>query len=403
MAKPGKTKGKLTSRRKVAANQEKAGATAATNWFDDEAAVALPEYGIPELRDKARKRKRLQRILQTSVWAGPLAVLLAFGALGLSAQSAARVNEIDVEPPPQIEVQEITSPGRFAATQALETWLATVPNPLPGGRIVSWDGATNEGRREAGAAASGELEVTQEHFTVTDGVGTSYRVTYQVGTDVTGGGSTVLAGPALQARPQPASGLVVDQLWPGLRKADITPAIAEAVQTWADAYISGNPDRLHLVVGDTDNNRTYVPIDGASYVVTDAVFAGRTDALPTVSTEDTPAERLVVRVELRIGWEGRDSEPSPAAIQMDLMVLRADTGAPQVVAWGAPGDGPQLNPYTNAVPRMNRQAPGSGNSPSGPRYDDSGTAPEDAVVDEGTSDDQTDGDDPAGDQTSPTG
>lgn len=369
------------------------------SWLGDEEAVALPDYGIPELRTKAKKRRRLSRLLQASVWTGPLAAVLAFGALGLSAQAASRVNSLDTAPPPQIQVQEITSPGRFAATQALETWLVTVPNPLPGGRLVSWDGATDGGVRSAGAAAGGQLVVTHEHFTVVDGTGTSYRVTYQVGSDAVGGGSAVLAGPSLQARPQPAAGLTVDALWPGLRKADVTPQIQEAVQTWADAYVSGVPDRLHLVVGDTDADRTYVPISGATHVLTDAKMAGRTDALPTVSTEDTPAERLIVRAELRVGWEGRDSEPSPAVIQMDLLVLRADTGAPQVVAWGAPGTGPELTPYVNAVPKMNREAAGVTGPRSGSEYDDSGTAPEDAVIDDGL---PTEGSEDAGDPADPS-
>lgn len=373
------------------------GDQAGHDWFVDEAAAALPDYGIPQLREKAKKRRRLTTLLKASIFAAPLALVLAFVAMGLSAQASNRASSIEgYQAVPALAVQEISSPGRFPATQALETWLATVPNPLPGGRLVSWDGAVEHGTLDSSVAANGTLTVTLEHFTVVDGAGTSYQVTYQVGSDPVGGGAAVLAGPSLMARPQPASGIDVDQLWAGLREADVTPTVEAAVQTWADAYVSGSPDRLHLAVGDTNQDRTYVPIAGATHVDTAVTLAGRTDAAPTAGTEETPADRMIARVELRIGWEGRDSDASPAVIQMDVLVLRAGTGAPQVVAWGAPGTGPQLNAYGNAVPALLRSEPGTTGPGSEIVYDDSGTAPEPAPTGEGPDGSGTDPGTPTG-------
>jgi hypothetical protein len=36
---------------------------------------------------------------------------------------------------------------------------------------------------------------------------------------------------------------------------------------------------------------------------------------------------------------------------MDVLVERASTAAPVVVAWGPSGSGPMLRPYQNAVPQ----------------------------------------------------
>lgn len=356
------------------------------NWFDDTHAVALPDETVPQLQAQAKKRKRRSAMVWGAVLSGPLALALAFTAMGISAGAKTAVDEIDVTPTqavaPQLQMQEITSPGRFAATQALESWLATVPNPLPGGRIVSWDGAVEQDRVQVDAAASGEMAVTLEHFTVVDGAGTSYRVSYQVGSDPVGGGARVLAGPSLQARPQPVAGLTTAEAWPGVETVDAPPAVAQAVQSWADAYVSGSPERLHLAVGDTDQDRTYVPIAGATHVVTKVVAAAEVETEAAEGEE--PVAQIVVRVEIQIGWEGRDADPSPAAIHMDLLVTRADTGAPQVLAWGAPGAGPDLEPYENAVPLMDRADPTAPVEQT--QFDDSGTAPEPAPT--GAPDDQ---------------
>ncbi|WP_162802085.1 hypothetical protein [Ornithinimicrobium murale] len=367
----------------MAKGMKKGSAATSENWFDDGNATALPDNSVPELQAKANKNKRLSKAIWAAAVAGPVAAALAFGAIVVAADAKTAVEGIEVTPTaapiPQLQVQEITSPGRFAATQALESWLATVPNPLPGGRLVSWDGATEQDHLDSDVAAGGNIAVTLEQFTVVDGAGTAYRVTYQVGSDPVGGGASVLAGPSLQARPQPVDGIESDgDAWPGIESADAPPAVAQAVQTWADAYISGSPERLHLAIGDTNTDRTYVPISGASHVET-SVTAGAgievDKAAPTDGDEAASAE-MIVRAEMRIGWEGRDSDPSPAAIQMDLLVLRADTGAPVVVAWGAPGAGPDLTPYENAVPVLDRAAPTTDDGETG--YDDSGTAPEPA-------------------------
>lgn len=358
-------------------------------WFGDEHATALPDDTVPELQRRAKQNKRLTKGIWVAMVAGPLAIVLALIAIIATAETRGQVESIDLTPTaetaplPQLQVQEITSPGRFAATQALESWLATVPNPLPGGRIVSWDGATEQDAVDSEAAASGTLAVTLEQFTVVDGAGTAYRVTYQVASDPVGGGASVLAGPSLQARVQPATGITQGEVaWPGLETSETPDPVAQAVQTWADAYVSGSPERLHLAVGDTNQDRTYVPISGATHAET-AVLASAALA----NEDDDADQQMIVRAEVQIGWEGRDADPSPASIQMDLLVSRSDTGAPVIVAWGSPGSGPDLHPFENAVPVMSRQAPGG--EDDDPDYDDSGTAPEPAPTDSPDETEQT--------------
>jgi hypothetical protein len=53
-------------------------------------------------------------------------------------------------------------------------------------------------------------------------------------------------------------------------------------------------------------------------------------------------------------WKGEKapafgSSTSGPQTTMDLLLERADTAAPVVVAWGPPGSGPGLVPYQNAV------------------------------------------------------
>lgn len=357
----GKTKGRVTED---------------MGWLDDGNAVALPNYGIAEQVASARKRKRMARTVKVAALSGIGAIALSFLSLGVAVRAGDGTQEEDG--PPALTVETITSPGRYVATSSLSSWLATVPSPLPGGSIVSWDGATDMGLVPAGTSgADRDLLTTLESFTVIDGTGQAYTAEYLVGTD-TAGGSVVISGPSLIPQVNPPSGVQIDVGWPGVREVDAPAAVDTAVQSWANAYTSGNPDQLRLTVGDSDEENQYQPISGVAEVTTTIVAAGTTEtaAIDEDGEQIPEAEALLVRVTLALDWEGRSSGPSASEATMDLLVLRADTGAPAVVAWGSPGTGPRLTEYGNALPALARSEPEV--PPTELPTDDSGIAPTEA-------------------------
>lgn len=332
-------------------------------WILDDA-LAAPNAALQAHADRKRRQRRRGRlILAGSALGAPALVIsvLAWNAVG-SAQLQSEPTEPTSPVVAPIRAETVSSPGRLAATIHLETWLATVPNPLPGARVVYWDGALERGEQDSTQAAGGMVHLTEETFTVLDGTGAAYSAQVLVATDPVGGGASVQSGPSLIPRTTSAAGLTVDSPWVGVDSLTAPEAVSAAVQGWAAAYTSGSPESLHIAVGDPSSERTYLPISGVASVQSQVSAGGAGSA----------DGELIVRARLNLTWEGRGGDASPAAVEMDLLVHRADTGAPQVVAWGAPGSGPDLEPYINAVPVLNRSAP---TGPDDPRYDDSGTAP----------------------------
>ena len=309
-------------------------------------AAAVPdEWGPPERTAAPRRRSPLPvRGKRFILWAVlvtfPVSVITDVSLLSSRSHTAAASSA----------TIPVSSPGMPMALVRLNTWLGTAPKPLPGGRVLGWTGArTTPPLMSANGQKISSWTSSVESFAVSDSAGNVYTASVQVALDPRGGG-TVVAGPSLTALPGAANDGWVDALpWPGLDPIAVSDGVAQAVTQWASAYLSGSGDALRVVVGDTDTAHSYTPMSGATLSKAVTTNAGLLDP-------KNPS-RVAARVVLDVTWPGQEGA---AQLVFDVLLDRANTAAPVVLAWGGPGSGPTLTPFGNAsaaAPRDNPSAP----------------------------------------------
>lgn len=307
-------------------------------------AKEIPVADVAPPTAAAKRAKWMRRGVKSSVILMPLvllALLVAVGNRGSTKAAAAAP-------------ASSSSQGRGAATVVLQQWLAGPPAPLPGGNILSWDGAT----RNVPPTSKDNTDTTpvfpteRDEFTISDSSGRYYRAEMLVALDPSGG-SKVLSGPSLTPIPAARDAGSADeyQAWGSLRSGNVPDAVSASVQAWATAFTSGQPSALRLSVGDKDPNHAYLPLPDA----TGATVSVKQGAYLGVSAESATSSTMIVRASIVVSYgappaaAGRDLVAPPAATY-DLLVDGADTAAPVVVAWGGPGSGPGLSAYVNAMP-----------------------------------------------------
>lgn len=285
---------------------------------------------------------RRARWIRGSIWA--VLVLMPLLVVANMAQIARGVPSTSTVAASQV------APGLGLARDSLNRWLATDPSPLPGGQVLGWTGSVNVPvvpPPDGQSASTPRYTTTVHNFSVIDRSGILYTASIQIGVDPRGG-AAVIGGPSLI----PDMTAMADgwasgtSPWPGITSpAETTEAIVTAVTAWAQAYTTGTPGALRLAVGDPSAEHTYLPLSGVSSVSARVVTLG---ALPSGKTS------AVARAELSVTWAG---QPAPSAgshtnvtpMVLDLLIERADSAAPVVTAWGAPGTGPTLSRYGNAL------------------------------------------------------
>lgn len=247
--------------------------------------------------------------------------------------------------------------SQSTAMVAVNKWLDGVPSPLPGGRLVSWDSVRESplpsGREGAEIAEDGIDSLEVHSLTVASPDGTQYKVQVQlaVGDDI---GASVVGEPALGpvAPPADMSSASVSP-WPTLPRGTASEEVNLAVKVWAEAFSSGDPARLLNAVGDARKGVSYVPLAGLTLNL-DSINVTNVGAVFGESQnpeEDDDPERLVLQVVMEGAWSGADlnSSSSLPTFTYDLLVDKANTASPRVVAWGGAGTGVWLKPFDNAV------------------------------------------------------
>jgi hypothetical protein len=251
--------------------------------------------------------------------------------------------------------------GETAARLAIETWAAQSPSPLPGAHIVDWLGAASvtvsTPPKGSPAAGSARYRAVIDRFGVTAG-GRLYQVDVEVALGANGSAAPI-GEPSIEPGPPGMSSPASSGPWPGIQAtSSVSSAVTQAIQGWAQAYTSGSSSELHLAVGDPSGADTYRPLSGVASVSTSIPWAAPIG--PARSGE------MIAQVDLAITWDhsgsrsagvsgtsgvsgvsGNSGTPTPSAL--DVLVERANSAAPVVVAWGPPGSGPTLTPYSNAV------------------------------------------------------
>lgn len=308
-------------------------------WAFDNPSM-VPSANLDQLERGERKTKRWRMLIKLSAICGPAALVFSlYNASGNAQQTPASTTAAG---------SNASSPGQFAATQAVTKWLASSPAPLPGGQLVSPDGSTPvaagkgvdpKAAEKAWQGANWEVD----NFILSDGAGNGYKASVEVAV-TPDGQSQVVAGPSLVPLQGASQSLLGNaNPWPQLESTTATAADTSAVNQWATAFTSGDPSQLAQAVGDPNADHNYLPLSGIASVTAKVLYAGAVDDATTVT-----------QVQLIPVWNGQndtssmDSDQQPG-ITLDLVLTGANTAAPRVVAWGGPGTGPGLKPYANAI------------------------------------------------------
>jgi hypothetical protein len=144
------------------------------------------------------------------------------------------------------------------------------------------------------------------------------------------------AAPTLLPRPQPESDQVAGADYaesPTLVDA-VPTAITTQVSAWADAFARNDTEQLDLIVGDDNTDGIYLGLGGLS--------AERVNVLQAVDRGDG---FWVVRA--RVVFTGTSANGWTSSNDYDLLIARPTTPDPSVVAWGSPGVGLALTPFSN--------------------------------------------------------
>ncbi|MFC4225492.1 hypothetical protein [Lysinibacter cavernae] len=295
----------------------------------------------PSVLKDAKKFKRMRRYIWIlSCFVVPLsaaAIFVVFSADQNAPVDSNSVSSTDVN----------GSLGKAAALIAMQNWLASEPAPLPGAVVVSWDGFSEEDppapKSETDIAPTYRVEI--HSFTLRLG-STLFASQVEVHTDELLG-SKVSGKPTLMPLlPSDESGWTKEVTWFGFAEKSAPEPVNGAIETWAKAFISGDPAVLRQAVGDPDAANGYVPLSGAQSVTATITGAGSR----IVDQGEQPESWILVRVELGVVWNGMTlgEREKATPITYDVLVVDAETASPRVVSWGGPGSGPSLSKYSVA-------------------------------------------------------
>lgn len=311
-------------------------------WGDT--ATANPRADI-ELPGKMSKRRKFFHFYTWTavILLPPLAlvnVVLFSENLGTGDEKPAAVSSVD-------------SPTKTEAMLKVQEWLASDPSPLPGGKLLSWDGATTQQEYSVTESETGETIETQglelHKLTVTTPGGNIFTTTVQIAYSPIRGAQIMGEPTLLPKAPDDDSSWPNAKTWPNLVSATASEQTTQAVNAWVKAFTSGDPDSLRLAVGDTQSGRSYVPLVEA-YATN--VLVGDAAAHPNEDgTTNTSPEQIVARVTFGVTWEGQSVKEGAniSRLTYDVLIDKANTAAPVVVAWGGAGTGETLTPYMNAM------------------------------------------------------
>lgn len=191
---------------------------------------------------------------------------------------------------------------------------------------LSWDGF----ERDALVDAT-DFEI--HHFLVTspavDSTGVDVTLTYRLSVTMllTDAEPVLGAAPALEAYTSNDAAYKFDYSpLPG--KTEPSPEVQTVLTEWATAFATNNSTQLGLIVADP-NKGTYQGIPGFT--------SGKLQVVHAISAgaEGEVVDKLIVRA--RVSLVSANGFTSEA--EYDLLVIGANTGSPNVVAWGPAGTG----------------------------------------------------------------
>ena len=311
-----------------------------------------PRADIPDVSARAKRARRIHRYVTFAVIATPILVGLLFVSFLNSLMNTG-------EPGNTTSVSPSSAQARAVALSTINGWLAHDPSPLPGAKVVSWldVSATNDVKVDDKARA--ELDPTLEkprievHDVALSGPAGMYKASVPILIDPTLG---VLATAEPSLTPYaPAANAAPEALLAG-PSVSASESVSTAVKKWAEAFAANDPAALRVTVGDPDATHFYMPLVGAALVEAKVMGATvQSDLIDADGKIPEAPERIVARVQLTLAWsyqgETKDAKTIGSRLPMsyDVLIDRASSASPVVVAWGGAGTGPGLKAYANAI------------------------------------------------------
>lgn len=144
---------------------------------------------------------------------------------------------------------------------------------------------------------------------------------------------------------------------PSRAQLQATAPLSAAVGKWAKAYVEDDRAALLEVTQDLNKARKYLGLGN----LTLTKEAGDAIKILTASKVDNNTAVLRVRVKAQdASATSETKKPSIQTFDYDLLVKNQDSGQPSIVAWGPPGSGFLLQPYSNGILQKSALTPGSG-------------------------------------------
>lgn len=284
------------------------------------------------------RRRRGRAIAWAFIVVGGISILMNLNTLANPVDPTAGIEPVD-------SVTVNSSLGKSVAHTYLIEWLATDPSPLPGGYVVSWDGFESiAGEDPEESASDSPANAAEIHrFTLATLVGEEpvfFDATVLVNVDDQLG-ARVAAEPSLLPRVPDANQGWSTTVWPGYASTAVSDSAQNTVAQWAKSFTE-SAEALRLYVGDEDPGHSYMPLQGARVLQADVTNAGYIK----VEGEEKPTV-IIARVELTLSWSATGEKGT--ATMYDVLIHKADTASPKVVAWGPAGTGPTLKMFGNAL------------------------------------------------------
>lgn len=302
---------------------------------------------IQFLRLKARKARPVKALL----WGILVALLIVIYLLQNPVAQNVDIPAVDYNPA-----------GKQAAYKLTEIWLKD--NPLGKNAVItSWDGCKETTYKDGDRT----IPVYRHDLTVESSLGW-WTVHTTIRTDSNG----LLGYPSATRKSLPNTATPNGNItWPGtLSDATASDALSRLLTQWGQAYVGHDADMLTTIVKDPDTRIKYKPLrlsDKAQATVDKGRYLDRGD----VDKDENTSDRAVFRVNIELPEDQTTASSDPdlqsgtdtdsdgsdrgatdsSTLSYDVVVADPD-GSPSIVAWGAPGDGPNLKDYQNRKGRQ---------------------------------------------------
>lgn len=293
---------------------------------------------IQFLKLKARKARPMKALL----WAILVALIVVIYLLQNPVQQSVDIPAVNYNPA-----------GKQAAYKLTEQWLKD--NPLGKNAVItSWDGY----KRTTYKDGEKTVPVYRHDLTVESNLGW-----WTVHTTIRSDTNVMIGYPSASRKSLPSATNPDDSLsWPGtLSSATPSDTLTRLLTQWGVAYVGNDSDLLTTIVKDPDTNIKYHPLrlsTKAQATVGDGCYLNRGKINKDANTSD----RAVFRVNIQLPEDASTTEQDNSdgsdrgaadstMLSYDVVVADPD-GSPSIIAWGAPGDGPNLKDYANRKARQ---------------------------------------------------